>query len=77
MHSAEMFFAMLIGHAIADYPLQGDFLARGKNHRNPSPGMAWWIILPMHSLIHAGAVWAVTGSSALGLAEFAVHCVID
>lgn len=77
MIHAELLFAMLIGHAVADYPLQGDFLARGKNHRNPITGIAWWIILPAHALIHGGAVWAITGSSLLGLLETVAHCLID
>ena len=77
MTPIELFFALMIGHAIADYPLQGDFLAKGKNHRNPIPGIAWWIILPAHALIHGGAVWVVTGSSALGIAEVIIHCGID
>jgi hypothetical protein len=28
---------LFAGHALCDYPLQGDFLARGKNHCNPIP----------------------------------------
>lgn len=73
----EMFFALVIGHAVADYPLQADFLARGKNHRAALPGVPWVICLSMHALVHAGAVWAITGSAALGLTEFAAHVVID
>jgi len=28
---------LFAGHALCDYPLQGNFLAKGKNHRNPHP----------------------------------------
>lgn len=70
-------FWLLVGHAVADYPLQGDFLARGKNHRAPLPGVPWWICLVNHAAMHAGMVALVTGSIALGLVEFVLHCVID
>jgi hypothetical protein len=33
------FWWLLVAHVLADYPLQGAFLARGKNHRNPIPGI--------------------------------------
>lgn len=79
---ALLLFALLVGHAIADYPLQGDFLARAKNHRAPvlaANGQAfpWWIALGSHALIHGGAVALVTGSALLGLAETVAHVAID
>ena len=70
-------FWLLVGHSIADYPLQGDFLARGKNHRAPLPGVPWWICLVNHAAIHAGAVAIATDSFGLALAEFFWHVVID
>lgn len=70
-------FWLVIGHAVADYPLQGDFLAKGKNHRLPLPGVPWWVCLTAHAAIHAGAVAAATGSVSLGCAEFVAHCAID
>lgn len=72
-----LLFWLLVGHAVADYPLQGDFLARGKNHTAPLPGVPWWICLLNHAAIHAGAVALVTGSVMLGLAEFVIHAQID
>jgi hypothetical protein len=33
---------LLVDHALADYPLQGDFLARAKNHTAPIPGISWY-----------------------------------
>lgn len=68
---------LLIGHAVADYPLQGDFLARGKNHRNPLPGVPWYQCLGAHALIHGGAVLLITSSVFLALAEIAIHAAID
>ena len=72
-----MLFWLLVGHALADYPLQGDFLAKAKNHSAPIPGVPWVHGLVWHSAIHAGAVALATGSVALGCGEFMVHCVID
>jgi hypothetical protein len=77
MTPAQMLFALLVGHALADYPLQGDFLAQAKN-RNTSLGRMYWPwALGAHSLINGGAVFLVTGSLVLGLAETAVHAAID
>lgn len=70
-------FWLLVGHAVADYPLQGDFLARAKNHAAPIPGVPWIHGLLPHAAMHAGAVALVTGSVVLGCAEFAAHAVID
>lgn len=77
MTALELFAAMLIGHALADYPLQGDFLSRAKNRCAPVHGVPWYQALGAHSAIHAGAVWAVTGIVWLGLAEFVVHWITD
>ena len=65
------------GHALCDLPLQGDFLARGKNHKAPIPGVPWRQCLLAHALIHAGMVTLVTGSALLGLAELAIHAATD
>lgn len=77
MSLAELFLALLVGHALADYPLQGDFLAKAKNRANPIPGVPWIHGLLPHAAIHGGFVGAITGSVWLGLAEFVVHCLID
>lgn len=70
-------FYLLCGHALADYPLQGDFLARGKNHKNPIPGVPWYQCLIAHALIQGGVVAAITGMPWLGLAEAVSHAAID
>lgn len=80
-----LFFALLIGHALADYPLQGDATAKGKNRNNPPHGIppgqkpcaVWFHYLTAHALIHAGFVWAITGYVWLGVAEFVLHWFID
>ena len=74
-------FPLLLGlvaaHMLCDYPLQGDFLARAKNHRSPIPGVPWYQALAAHSIIQAAAVTLLTGSIALGVGEFAMHAAID
>jgi hypothetical protein len=72
-----LFFWLIFGHCLADYPLQGDFLARGKNQTAPLPGVPWQVALFAHSMIHAGFVAALSGSPFLGLAELVAHMVID
>lgn len=84
--AAVVLFALFIGHAIADFPLQGEFLAKAKNRnadlsglfgKIPVPPYLWAHALTAHSLVHAGAVWLVTGSVALALLEFVIHWFID
>jgi hypothetical protein len=80
-----MLFALVIGHAAADYWAQSGDMARGKNRHNPPmnvpagqvPKALWWHWLTAHALIHAGAVWLVTGSPLLALCEFVAHWLID
>jgi len=81
-----LFFALVIGHAFADFPLQGDFLSHGKNRNIKPPQLAdgkgspkglWVYLMSAHCLIHAGFVWVITGSVAFALAEFVLHWVID
>lgn len=77
MSPVEMFGALMVGHALADYPLQGDFLARAKNRTAPIPGIPWQQGLAWHAVIHGGAVGLITGSVWLGVAEAIAHAIID
>lgn len=71
-------FALLVFcHALADYPLQGNFLAAGKNRTDPIPGVPFWHPLTAHAVIHGGFVGIVTGSVVLGTAEAMMHWLID
>ena len=81
-----LFFALAIGHAIADFPLQGDFLARGKDRHQAfiqlvdgqeNPKYLWAYLMTAHCLIQAGFVWIITGSALLGFVEFVLHWIID
>lgn len=77
MHPLTILFLLLVWHALADYPLQGDFLARAKNPRTPIDGVPWPLAMGAHCLIHAGGVYLVTGSMILALFELVAHWVID
>lgn len=70
-------FLLLVAHALADYPLQGDFLSKAKNEKAPIPGVPWWQAMTAHCLIHAGAVYLITGSMILAGLEFIVHFLTD
>lgn len=67
-----LLLALLGAHWIADYPLQGDFLARAK-----AEGPLRVYHLAAHAGVHGWFVMLVTGSLALGLIEWALHTVID
>lgn len=77
MEHFTMLGALIAAHAVCDYPLQGDFLAKAKNRSMPIPGVPWWQALGAHAAIHGGAVALVTGIWWLGLLEAASHFVID
>lgn len=72
-----LFIKLLIGHFLADYPLQGDFLSKAKNHKNPLPSVPWYQALFAHSALQAGAVWLITGSYWFAGAELVLHFLID
>lgn len=68
---------LIVAHFLADYPLQGDFLARGKNRKTPIPGIPFYHPLTAHAVIHGGFVGLITGSLELGATEAAVHWIVD
>jgi hypothetical protein len=73
-------FLMIWAHALADFPLQGDFLAKAKDPTAVLMGTGeriWLWCMGAHCLIHAGFVAVITGNIWLGLAEFAAHWLID
>ena len=72
-----VFFALAVAHALADFPLQGDYIARQKNRSSSTSAAEWFVALMAHSLIHAGGVWLVTGSMLLGAVELLLHGLID
>lgn len=83
----EYFFLLLVGHALADFALQTEAMARGKNRNRQidlgsvppgqKPIVCWHYWLSSHALIHGGMVALITGIWWLGLLETIVHWVID
>jgi hypothetical protein len=80
-----LLLALIMGHMLGDFPLQGQFLALGKErgywrgeHAPTNGGRCMWMYcLTAHSLIQAGIVWLISGSLVLCLVELVVHWVID
>lgn len=78
-----LLFALVIGHMLADYPLQGDFLAVHKNRHvsHPAseefPDRLWLHCLLAHSFIHAGFVWMISGRVVFAIAEAVLHFFLD
>jgi hypothetical protein len=78
------FCALVGGHAIGDFALQNDFVARFKA-RTDGNGQAlllqgevvWPIVLGAHSAIHGFFVGYITGSIWLGILEAIAHALID
>lgn len=77
MNAWTVFGLLIVAHALADYPLQGDFLARAKNPMAPITGVPWYQALAAHSIIQAGFVWVITGSALFGAIEFLIHGLTD
>lgn len=72
-----LFVAFAIMHALADFPLQGDYLAHQKSRKHATTRSDWIVALSAHSLIHAGGVWLISGSFAIAIAELILHSLID
>jgi hypothetical protein len=73
-------FLMIAGHALMDFALQPEAMAVEKNRHSATPlqkAVPWYYWLTAHSLCHAGAVWFVTRSPFLALAELVAHWFID
>jgi hypothetical protein len=75
----ELLLTLLAFHLVADYPLQGDAIATGKNRQiDPAKfGVPWYYWMASHAATHAVAVGIATGSVWLGTAEFLAHFAID
>ena len=66
---------LIVGHFVADYTLQMDFVAQNKSPWN-APGIWMWV-LTAHAATHGAAVALATGSVLLGTLEILAHWVID
>lgn len=75
-----LIFWLIVGHAVADFSLQGEAMAKFKNRRNHSdsnliPHWLYWS--GAHALEHGACVTLATGSVVLGLCETLCHWMID
>jgi len=87
MNFVQILWQLLVGHALADFALQHDPMARGKNRHTPidsariPPGQkiqrVWPYWLTSHAIIHGGVVFYITGDYWLSGAETVSHWVID
>ena len=80
-----MLFKLLCGHALADFALQNNAMAKGKNpHNKPDyipagqkDNLHWLYWLAAHGLISGGVVFLITQNIWCGVAETVLHCGID
>ncbi len=83
----ELIFWLFAGHAIADFVLQSDSMAKGKNrNRRPDPSVlppgvkytpCWPYWLMAHALTHGAAVALATNVWWLGALETVAHWITD
>lgn len=72
-----MLFWLMVGHFLADFPLQGDFLAKAKNKYTEPESPFWRVAMCAHATIHAGFIALITGSYLCALLEWSCHITID
>jgi hypothetical protein len=80
----QVLFLLFVGHALMDYPLQGEFLSTCEKPPSalqaagslPSEGNLAWC-MSAHCLIHAVTAWAITGCFLLCVIKFILHWIID
>lgn len=75
--AALLLLFLLMGHALADFPLQPAILADSKCPHSATGKIPWPYALSAHAVIHGGFVGAFTGSAVLALAETVAHAVTD
>jgi hypothetical protein len=72
-----LFAAFVVMHALVDFPLQGDFIAKQKTRKHADNTSIWIVALTSHGVLHGGGVWLISGSLAFGFAEMILHLLID
>lgn len=80
---AEVFFQMLVGHAVADFALQSSNMGMGKNRHSQMQERRdvffppWYYWMTAHALVHGGVVYWISDSIILGVIETILHFTID
>ena len=85
MAIVELFWWLIVGHAVMDFWAQSDALAQMKNRNRPNtrvppgqvPQVMWPYALTAHALMHGAAVAWITGQVRLGIAETLAHWLTD
>lgn len=90
MSTAALAFSLIASHAICDFALQSDAMAKGKNRHNrttPPPGAkyqpSWMHWLSAHATIHGTGVALALAACGradlwwLGIGEAIAHATID
>lgn len=79
----ELLIFLIFGHFVADYALQTEYMALGKNKWNPLPGTPWIWPMLAHCSIHGfvtGAIFmalGVSGALYIAIIECILHFIID
>lgn len=73
------FFLLICGHALGDFALQNDFVAKFKSRHAAfyTGETVWPYVLGAHSLIHGLIVFLITKNIYFGIAETLAHFLID
>ena len=72
-----VFVWLILGHLVADYALQTDFIAKFKSRKMSLASVPWYYVMLGHVGTHAAAVGFVTLSPFLALVELVCHFAID
>lgn len=79
-------FLLFCGHALADFALQSEFVAKNKNRHaqrdrilgdSDSTEIIWPWLLGAHSLHHGLVVYLITQNAMISICETIVHAAID
>lgn len=68
---------LFLGHLVADYPLQTDFIAKYKSRLANIPQIPWYYVLLGHAGTHGAMVGLITGSMVFSAVETLLHFFID
>ena len=79
MDFGERLWWLLVAHALTDYVLQPEVMAKQKDPlaRRVEKVGPWWWMMGAHALVNGGGVALVTGQLLLGTAEALLHGGVD
>ncbi len=85
MNWFEIIFLLIFLHALGDFALQSESMAKGKNRHNKCTFVpegqkfkkCWPYWLLSHALIQGGLIFIFIGNLIIALNEFGLHFIID